>query len=88
MPYFLGTHPAIRRRAEVSYIFQHHIAVISMLFGQMNRFPDRTIDEADITARTPVLADYIETVLATHGLTRARIAIGFSNVRSWRQSWS
>jgi phospholipase/carboxylesterase len=54
----------------------------------MNRFPDRTIDEADITARTPVLADYIETVLATHGLTRARIAIGFSNVRAWRQSWS
>ena len=57
-------------------------------FGSLHRLSDRTIDETDITARAPVLADYIETVLATHGLTRARIAIGFSNVRSWRESWS
>ena len=44
-----------------------------------HRFRDRTIDEADITARTPVLANYIETTLAGHSVTRTPIAIGFSN---------
>ena len=33
----------------------------------------------DITDRTPVLADYIETILASHSATRAPIVIGFSN---------
>src|ERR1700733_2042522 len=48
-------------------------------YAFFHRFPDRTIDEADLTARTPILADYIETVLGSHSVTRAPIAIGFSN---------
>ncbi len=48
-------------------------------FAFFHRFPDRTIDEADITARTPVLADFIEITLASHSLARAPIAIGLSN---------
>ena len=48
-------------------------------FAFFHRFPDRTIDEGDITARTSVLADYIETALASHSVTRAPVAIGFSN---------
>lgn len=48
-------------------------------FAFFHRFPDRTIDEPDITARTPVLADFIETILASHSLTKAPVAIGFSN---------
>ena len=48
-------------------------------FAFFHRFPDRTIDEGDITARTSVLADYIETALASHSVTRAPVAIGSSN---------
>ena len=48
-------------------------------FAFFHRFPDGTIDEADITARTPVLANFIETVLAGHSAARAPIAVGFSN---------
>jgi phospholipase/carboxylesterase len=48
-------------------------------FAFFHRFADRTIEEADFTARTPVLADYIETVLAGHSVARAPIAVGFSN---------
>ena len=48
-------------------------------FAFFNRFPDRTIDEADITSRTPVLTDFIEAILARHSVTRTPIAIGFSN---------
>jgi phospholipase/carboxylesterase len=44
-----------------------------------HRFPDRSIDEADITARAPVLADFIRATAASHGVTRAPVAIGFSN---------
>jgi len=48
-------------------------------FAFFHRFPDRTIDEADITARTPILADFIQVTTAAHGLARAPVAIGFSN---------
>ena len=48
-------------------------------FAFFHRFPDRTIDEPDITARVPVLADFIHATMAGHGRTRTPIAIGFSN---------
>jgi phospholipase/carboxylesterase len=48
-------------------------------FAFFHRFPDRTIDEADIATRTSILADYIETVLASYSVTKTPIAIGFSN---------
>jgi len=48
-------------------------------YAFFHRFPDRSIDEADITARTPRLAEFIQTTIASHGVTRAPIAIGFSN---------
>jgi phospholipase/carboxylesterase len=48
-------------------------------FAFFHRMPDRSIDEADITARTPVLAEFIQDTTASHGLTVAPIAIGFSN---------
>jgi phospholipase/carboxylesterase len=48
-------------------------------FAFFHRLPDRSIDEADISERTPVLADFIHATMATHGLNKAPIAIGFSN---------
>ena len=48
-------------------------------FAFFHRFEDRTIDEADITARVSVLADFIEAASARYSFTRAPIAIGFSN---------
>ena len=48
-------------------------------YAFFHRFPDRTIDEADITARIPVLADFIEAASAHYNFTRAPIAVGFSN---------
>jgi phospholipase/carboxylesterase len=48
-------------------------------FAFFHRFPDRTIDEADITARVSLLADFIEAASARYSLTRAPIAIGFFN---------
>jgi phospholipase/carboxylesterase len=48
-------------------------------FAFFYRFPDRTIDEADITARVSALADFIEVTSACYSFTRAPIAIGFSN---------
>ena len=48
-------------------------------YAFFHRFPDRSIDEADITARTPVLADFIQATIASHGLARAPVAIGYSN---------
>jgi phospholipase/carboxylesterase len=48
-------------------------------YAFFHRFPDRTIDESDITARTPVLADFIQATIASHCVTRAPVAIGFSN---------
>jgi phospholipase/carboxylesterase len=51
---------------EVGYAFFH-------------RLPDRRVDEADIAARIPVLAEYIETSCTGFNLTRRPMAIGFSN---------
>ncbi|MGW0249099.1 alpha/beta hydrolase [Nocardia goodfellowii] len=48
-------------------------------YGFFRRFPDRRVDEADIAARVPVLADYIETSCAGYRLTEPPVAIGFSN---------
>jgi phospholipase/carboxylesterase len=48
-------------------------------FASFHRFEDRTIDEADITARVSVLADFIVAASAHYSFTRAPIAIGFSN---------
>jgi phospholipase/carboxylesterase len=48
-------------------------------FAFFHRFPDRTIDGADINGRTPVLADFILAASTCYGFTRAPIAIGFSN---------
>jgi phospholipase/carboxylesterase len=48
-------------------------------FAFFHRFADRTIDEADITARVSVLADFIEATGAHYSFTGAPIAIGFSN---------
>jgi phospholipase/carboxylesterase len=44
-----------------------------------HRFRDRSIDEADITARTPVLAEFINSIMVGQSLAQAPIAIGFSN---------
>jgi len=48
-------------------------------FAFFHRFPDRSIDEADISARVPVLADFIETWRSRYGLAGPPIAIGYSN---------
>lgn len=48
-------------------------------FAFFHRFEDRTIDEADITARVSVLTGFIEAASTRYSLTRAPIAIGFSN---------
>ncbi|WP_246707367.1 hypothetical protein [Mesorhizobium sp. NZP2077] len=44
-----------------------------------HRFPDRRVDEADIAARAPGLAEFIEAVCGRYGLNGRPIAIGFSN---------
>jgi phospholipase/carboxylesterase len=48
-------------------------------FAFFHRFPDRSIDEADISELTPVLAQCIQDIMASRGLTMAPVAIGFSN---------
>ena len=48
-------------------------------FAFFHRFPDRTIDEADLTDRAPVLADFIEASASRHGFAKVPIAVGFSN---------
>ncbi len=54
-------------------------AAIDGGFAFFHRFPDRTIHEADIIARIPVLADFVHATVASQGLIREPIAIGFSN---------
>ena len=44
-----------------------------------HRLPDRRVDEADLAARVPALADFIETCCSSYHLARRPIAIGFSN---------
>lgn len=48
-------------------------------FAFFHRFPDRTIDEADIVGRVPILADFIETCCIRYGLAKPPIAVGYSN---------
>jgi phospholipase/carboxylesterase len=48
-------------------------------YAFFHRFPDRSVDEADITARTPVMADFILSATTRYSFTRAPVAIGFSN---------
>jgi phospholipase/carboxylesterase len=48
-------------------------------YAFFRRFPDRRVDEADIEARTPVLAGFIEASCARYNFARQPIAIGFSN---------
>lgn len=43
------------------------------------RCPDRRVDEADIDARAPVLAEFIEATRARYNFVGRPIAIGFSN---------
>jgi predicted esterase len=47
-------------------------------FAFFHRFPDRTIDEAAITARVSRLADFIVAASARYSFARAPVAIGFS----------
>ncbi len=48
-------------------------------YAYFRRFPDRRVDEDDVAARLPVLADFIETSCAAHNLTKQPVAVGFSN---------
>src|SRR3712207_2532455 len=45
-------------------------------YAFFRRFPDRRVDEADVVARVPALADFIESTCAGYGRP---IAVGFSN---------
>ncbi|MFD4439618.1 alpha/beta hydrolase [Nocardia sp. NPDC058519] len=48
-------------------------------YAFFRRHPDRRVDEADIAARVPVLAEFIEESCADYDLTERPVAIGFSN---------
>ena len=48
-------------------------------YAFFHRFPDRRVNEADIGARAPVLAKFIEATCAHHNCLRRPLAIGFSN---------
>ena len=48
-------------------------------YAFFHRFPDRSIDEADITSRAAILADFFKVASTQYRLPRAPIAIGFSN---------
>jgi phospholipase/carboxylesterase len=48
-------------------------------YAFFHRFPDRRVDEADIEARAPVLAAFIEAFRAHHNVAGRPVAIGFSN---------
>jgi len=72
--------PLARRLAPGSAILAMRGTVaIDGGFAFFHRFPDRTIDEADIVARVPILAGWIETCRARYGLTTPPVAVGFSN---------
>jgi phospholipase/carboxylesterase len=53
--------------------------VIEGGYAFFHRFPDRRVDEADLEAKAPVLAKFIEAACARYNLARQPIAIGFSN---------
>jgi phospholipase/carboxylesterase len=48
-------------------------------YAFFRRFPDRRVDEADIAAKAPVVADFIETYCARYNFAGRPVAIGFSN---------
>jgi phospholipase/carboxylesterase len=48
-------------------------------YAFFHRFPDRRVDEADIEAKVPVLAEFIAASCARYNFARRPIAIGFSN---------
>lgn len=48
-------------------------------YAFFHRLPDRRVDEADIEARAPVLAEFIEASCARHNFARRSMAIGLSN---------
>ena len=48
-------------------------------FAFFHRLADRSINEADIASRAVILADFIEAASTQYRLSRAPIAIGFSN---------
>ena len=48
-------------------------------YAFFRRFPDRRVDEADIAARVPVLAEFIGGCCAGYGVSGRPVAIGFSN---------
>jgi phospholipase/carboxylesterase len=48
-------------------------------YAFFRRFPDRRVDEADVAARAPVLAAFIEASCARYSFARRPITIGFSN---------
>lgn len=53
--------------------------VLESGYAFFHRFPDRRVNEADLLARVPVLARFIETSCATHDLRSEPLAVGFSN---------
>jgi phospholipase/carboxylesterase len=53
-----------------------------------HRFPDRSIDEADIASRAAILADFIGAASMQYSLTRAPIACFLQLVRSWQRPCS
>jgi phospholipase/carboxylesterase len=48
-------------------------------FAFFRRRPDRSIDEADLTARTPPLAGFLAAANLDHGFARPPVVIGYSN---------
>jgi phospholipase/carboxylesterase len=48
-------------------------------FAFFHRRPDRSIDEADLTARIPPLAGSIAAVTEDHGIAKSPFIIGYSN---------
>ena len=48
-------------------------------FAFFHRLADRSINEADIASRAVILANFIEAASTQYSLSRAPIAIGFSN---------
>ena len=48
-------------------------------YAFFHRLPDCRVDEVDIAARAPALAEFIEAFPARHNLARRPVAVGFSN---------
>lgn len=48
-------------------------------YAFFRRFPDRRVDEADVAARVPALADFIQASCSDRNLDRRPVAVSFSN---------